>query len=64
MSRHQSGSDQQAYPSQGEHARAIGLRAVAAAVRYQGDSHNVERSPSREPPAPTASATQPDDHEP
>ena len=64
MSRHQFGANQQADPSQREQARAIGLRAVAAAVRYQGDSHNVEPWPSREPPVPTASATQPDDHEP
>jgi hypothetical protein len=64
MSRHQFGAHQQGYPSHGEQTREIGLRAVAAAIRYQGDANNAERSLSREPPAPTASATQPGDSEP
>jgi hypothetical protein len=62
MSRHQFGAHQQAHPSHGEQSR-IGLRAVAAAIRYQGCSSNLERALRREPPVPTASA-EPDDREP
>jgi hypothetical protein len=64
MNRHQFGAHQQAFPSHGEQTREIGLRAVAAAIRYQGDANNVERSLSREPPAPTGAETQSGDREP
>jgi hypothetical protein len=37
MNRKQSGAHQQAYPDFGQD-RGIGLRAVAAAIRYQGDA--------------------------
>ena len=62
MSRHQFGA--QAYSVRGDQNREIGLRAVAAAILYQGDSSNVERTLSRELSAPTAPATQPSDHQP
>jgi hypothetical protein len=69
MSRHQFGTHQQTYPKQtypshGDQNREIGLRAVAAAIRYQGDANNVERSFSREPPAPAGAETQSGDREP
>jgi hypothetical protein len=65
MNRRQSGTYQPAYPNRGEQNREIGLRAVAAAIRYQGDAYNVERLLPREPPpAPTESATQPGDPQP
>ena len=63
MNRHQFEAPQQAYPSPGDQNR-IGLRAVAAAIRYQGDAGNVERSLSRELSASTASAPQSGDCEP
>jgi len=62
MNQRQFEANQQASPSHGEQNREIGLRAVAAAIRYQGDSHNVERSLFRETPA--TSGTQSGDHEP
>ncbi|HSV21529.1 MAG TPA: hypothetical protein VLJ17_00715 [Xanthobacteraceae bacterium] len=64
MNRRQFGTNQQAYPSRGDQNREIGLRAVAAAIRYQGDSNNVERSLLRETPMPAAPTTQSSDHEP
>ena len=64
MNRRQFGTHQQAYPGHGDQNREIGLRAVAAAIRYQGDAHNVERTLPREPPAPTETATQSGDPEP
>ncbi len=63
MSRHQFGAHQQAYSVRGDQNREIGLRAVAAAILYQGDSSNVERSLSRELSAPTAPAPQSSDRE-
>jgi hypothetical protein len=56
MSRHHFGAHQQAYPSHGE--QKIGLRAVAAAIRYQGDANNAERALAREVPGPTEDVTQ------
>jgi hypothetical protein len=62
MSRHQFGA--QTYSVRGDQNREIGLRAVAAAILYQGDASNVERTLSRELPVPTASATQSSDRQP
>ena len=45
MSRHQFGAH--AYSVRGDQNREIGLRAVAAAILYQGDASNVERRLSR-----------------
>jgi hypothetical protein len=42
MNRQQSGAHQQAYPDFGQD-RGIGLRAVAAAIRYQGDASRCKR---------------------
>ncbi len=64
MTRHQFGAHQQAYSVRGDQNREIGLRAVAAAILYQGESSHVERALCREPSVPTAPATQPSDHEP
>jgi len=64
MNRHRFGTDQQAYPGRGEQSREIGLRAVAAAIRYQGDANNAARPLSRQPTAPTVPTTQPGDREP
>ena len=61
MSRHQFGA--QPYPVLGDQNREIGLRAVAAAILYQGDACNVERTP-RESSAPTPAVTQSSDREP
>jgi hypothetical protein len=63
MNRHHLDGHQQAYPSHGDHNREIGLRAVAAAIRYQGDANNVERSATRDPTVPAAAATQDRDEE-
>jgi hypothetical protein len=62
MNRNQLGAHQQPYSFHGGQHREIGLKAVAAAVLYQG-SH-VERTISRELSTPAASAAQPGDHEP
>ena len=64
MNRHQFGAHQQAHPVHGDRNREIGLRAVAAAILYQGDSSNLERTLSREPPARTDSAVQSSDRKP
>ena len=64
MNRRQFGTYQPAYPRHGEQNREIGLRAVAAAIRYQGDARNMERMLPREPPTPTESATRPGDPQP
>jgi hypothetical protein len=61
MNRNQLGAHQQPYGSHGIQHREIGLRAVAAAVLYQGG--NVERPVSRDLPAPPAVATPASDHE-
>jgi len=52
------GAHQHAYPSHGDQNREIGLRAVAAAIRYQGDFSNVERPLTREEPAANVAMTQ------
>jgi hypothetical protein len=62
MSRHQFGA--QTYSVRGDQNREIGLRAVAAAILYQGDASNVDRSLARELSAPAAPATQSSDREP
>lgn len=64
MNRHQFEAHQQTYTGHSDQSREIGLRAVAAAILYQGDAANVERTLSREASAPTASATPPSDPEP
>lgn len=64
MNRHQFDAHQYTYTARGEQSREIGLRAVAAAILYQGDSANVERTLSREVSAPSASAVQAADREP
>jgi len=62
MSRHQFGA--QTNSVRGDQNREIGLRAVAAAILYQGDASNVERTLSRNLSPPTAPATQSGDREP
>jgi len=64
MNRRQFGTHQPSYPSHGEQNREIGLRAVAAAIRYQGNTHNMERILPREPPTSAKSATQAGDPQP
>ena len=61
MNRYQFGAHQQA---RGDQNREIGLRAVAAAVLYQGDASNVEHALARDLFVPTAPAAQSSDHEP
>ena len=56
MNRPNSSAQSVAYPSHGDQNR-IGLRAVAAAIRYQGDANQAERSLMREPVAPAAVTT-------
>ena len=63
MNRRQFGTHQQAYPGHGDQNREIGLRAVAAAIRYQGDANNADRPPAQEAPAPDAAVTQSGDQE-
>jgi hypothetical protein len=62
MSRHQFGT--QAHSVREDQNREIGLRAVAAAILYQGDASNVERTLSRELSVPPAPAAQPNDRQP
>ena len=57
MNRQYFGAHQYAYPSHGDQNREIGLRAVAAAIRYQGDFSNVERPLAKEAPAANVAAT-------
>jgi hypothetical protein len=64
MNRRQFEAHQQTYTVHGDQSREIGLRAVAAAILYQGDAANVERALSRELAAATAAATRPSDREP
>jgi hypothetical protein len=59
MKRQHSGAHQQTYPDFAVQNRVIGLRAVAAAVRYQGNTTNAERSLAREIPLPEADAMRP-----
>ena len=60
MSRQYLGAHQQAYPGHGDQTR-IGLRAVAAAIRYQGDANHAERQPAPEAPAPAAAVAPTED---
>ncbi len=62
MNQNQLGTRLQHYLFHGSQHREIGLRAVAAAILYQGN--NVERAISRELSAPPASATPASDPEP
>jgi hypothetical protein len=62
MNRQQSGAHQQAYPDFGQD-RGIGLRAVAAAIRYQGDASKTDRPQKREVTVPTSAVTQPGESE-
>jgi hypothetical protein len=62
MNRNESGARQQPYTFHGVEHREIGLRAVAAAILYQGG--NVERTISRELFVPPTTATPSGDHEP
>ena len=48
MNRQQSGTHNQAYPDFGGQDRGIGLRAVAAAILFQGDVSNAGRPPKKE----------------
>jgi hypothetical protein len=61
MNRNEFGARQQPYTFHGIQHREIGLRAVAAAILYQGS--NVERTISRELSAPPATITPLSDHE-
>jgi hypothetical protein len=63
MNRKQSGARRRAYPDFGGQDRGIGLRAVAAAVRYQGDAGNAGRQRKREVPVPDSVVTQSGDAE-
>jgi hypothetical protein len=63
MSRQRPRARQDTYPELDGDNRVIGLRAVAAAVRYQGEADNAERSPARERPATVAAVQQPRDTE-
>jgi hypothetical protein len=63
MNRKQSGARRRAYPDFGGQDRGIGLRAVAAAVRYQGDAGNAGRQRKREVPVADSVVTQSGDAE-
>ena len=63
MSRQRSRAHQQAYPELEGDNRVIGLRAVAAAIRYQSDSDNAERPPARETSVAVAAVKRPRDTE-
>jgi len=62
MNRSEFGAHQQPHSFHGVQHREIGLRAVAAAILYQGS--NVERTISRELSAPPAAAMPSSDPEP
>jgi hypothetical protein len=62
MNRQQSGAHQQAYPDFGQD-RGIGLRAVAAAIRYQGDASNAGGPLKKEVPVPAFVVTKTPDAE-
>lgn len=62
MNRNEFGAHQQPHTFHRVQHREIGLRAVAAAILYQGSS--VERAISRELSAPAASVTPSSDPEP
>jgi hypothetical protein len=67
MNRQLSDAKHNAYPDFGGLNRGIGVRAVAAAVRYQGDPNNAERNAERrlerEALSPAAAVTQVQDTE-
>jgi hypothetical protein len=63
MNRERSGAHQQAYPDFGGQNHGIGLRAVAAAIRYQCDANNAERSLKREWSVPAVAVTKTRDTE-
>jgi hypothetical protein len=62
MNRQQFGAHQQGYPDFGQD-RGIGLRAVAAAIRYQGDASSAERPLKSEVSVPASGVTQTQDAE-
>jgi hypothetical protein len=64
MNRYHFGAQQQPNSVHGEQTREIGLRAVAAAILYRGDAHNVQHTLCRELSAPSACATPPIDRKP
>jgi hypothetical protein len=64
MNRYHFAAQQQANSVHGQQSREIGLRAVAAAILYRGDAHNVEHTLCRELVVPSASATPSSDREP
>lgn len=53
MSHERSGT-RQAYPDFDGEDHVIGLRAVAAAIRYQGETNNAQHAPRREAQLPAA----------
>jgi len=61
MNRQRSGTHQQAYPDFGRQDRGIGLRAVAAAVLYQGDTSNAGQQLKKGVPVPASVAAQIED---
>jgi hypothetical protein len=63
MSRQRLRARHDTYPELDGDNRVIGLRAVAAAVRYQRDADNAERSPTGERPATVAAVLKPRDTE-
>jgi hypothetical protein len=64
MNRYHFGAPQQANSVHGEQTREIGLRAVAAAILYRGDAHNVEHTICRELSSPSACGMPSSDREP
>jgi hypothetical protein len=64
MNRYHSAAQQQPDSVHGEQTREIGLRAVAAAILYRGDAHNVEHTLCRELSAPSTSPTRLTDRQP
>jgi hypothetical protein len=57
MNRQPSGAHQQAYPDFGGQDHGIGLRAVAAAILFQGDANNANRPAKTEVPVPASVVT-------
>lgn len=64
MNRYHFAAQQQTNSVHADQTREIGLRAVAAAILYRGDAHNVEHTLCRELAAPSACATPLSDREP
>jgi hypothetical protein len=64
MNRYHFAAQQQTNSVHGDQTREIGLRAVAAAILYRGDAHNVEHTLCRELSAPSACATRSSNREP